>query len=139
MVTPHGAGDKDAGMYALDGQPKTGEEAVDRMQFYQHSRQFSPSLPKHEVVRTVAVEEDQAKCVEERKFTRELLQLLNRVQDLERALLGRSSVRASPWSLEPHGAVGEECGPMTCFNCGEVGYFRWNCPTCLRLRVEMSH
>ena len=25
--------DRDAGMYALDGQPKTEDEAVDRMQF----------------------------------------------------------------------------------------------------------
>ena len=86
------------------------------MQYYQRSRQFRPPLPKHEVVRTVAVE-DQAKCVEERKSTRELLELQNRVQDLERALLGRSSVRASPQSLEPQGAVGEECEPITCFKC----------------------
>ena len=112
-----GAEDKDAGMYALDGQPKTVEEAVDRMQFYQHSRQFRSPLPKHEVVRTVTLEEDQAKCVEEGKSNRELLELQNRVQDLERALLERSSVRASPRSLEPQGAVGEECEPMTCFKC----------------------
>ena len=91
------------------------KEAVDRMQYNQRSRQFRPPLPKHEVVRTVAVEEDQAKCVEERKSTKELLELQNCVQDLERALLGRSSVRASPRSLEPQGAVGEECEPITCF------------------------
>ena len=54
----YGAKDKDAGMYALDGQPKTVEEAVDRMQFYQYSRQFRSPLPKHEVVRTVTLEED---------------------------------------------------------------------------------
>ena len=58
------------------------------MQFYQHSCQFRSPLPKHEVVRTVTLEEDQAKCVEEKKSTRELLELQNRVQDLERALLG---------------------------------------------------
>ena len=53
------------------------KEAVDRMQYYQRSRQFRPPLPKHEVVRTIAVEENQAKCVEERKSTRELLELQN--------------------------------------------------------------
>ena len=115
-------------MYALDGQPKTVEEAVDHMQYYQHSRQFRSPLPKHEAVRTVALEEDQANFVEERNSTRELLELQNRVQDLERALLGRSSVRASPSSLESQGAVGEEGKPMTCFECGEAGHFRRNCP-----------
>ena len=79
-------------------------------------------------MRTVALAEDKAKCVVERKSTRELLELQNRVQDLERALLERSSVRASPQSLEPQGAVGEECEPMTCFECGEAGHFRRNCP-----------
>ena len=44
------AEDKDAGLYALDGQPKTVEEAVDRMQFFQHSRQGRPRKPKPEVV-----------------------------------------------------------------------------------------
>ena len=62
----YGAKDKDAGMFALDGQPKAVEEAVDRMQFYENSRQFCPSLPKHEAVRTAVLEEDQVKCVEER-------------------------------------------------------------------------
>ena len=81
----YGAEDKDAVMYALDGQPKTVEEAVDRMQFYQHSRQFRFPLPKQEVVRTVTLEEDMAKCVKEGISTRELLELQNRVQDLERA------------------------------------------------------
>ena len=66
------AEDKDARMYALDSQPKRVKETVDRMQFYQHSRQFRAPLSKHEVVRTVTFEEDQAKGVEERKSTREL-------------------------------------------------------------------
>ena len=33
------AEDKDAGMYTLDGQPKMVKEAVDWMQFFQHSSQ----------------------------------------------------------------------------------------------------
>ena len=98
------------------------------MQFYKHSHQFRPPLPKHEVVRTVTLEEDQAKCLEERKSTRELLELQNCELDLERALLGRTSVRASSWSLESQGAVGEEGVSMTCFKCGEAVHFRRNCP-----------
>ena len=35
----YGSWDKDARMYALDCQPKTVEEAVGQMQFFQHSRQ----------------------------------------------------------------------------------------------------
>ena len=53
----YGAEDKDAGMYALDGQPKTVEEAVDRMQFFQHSRQGRPPKPKRDV-RAVTPEEE---------------------------------------------------------------------------------
>ena len=53
----YGAEDKDAGMYFLDGQPKTVEEAVDRMQFFQHSRQGRPPKPKRDV-RAVTPEEE---------------------------------------------------------------------------------
>ena len=96
----YGAEDKDAGMYVLDGQTTTVEEAVEHMQFYKNSRQIRPPLPKHEVVKTFALENDQAKRVEERKSTRQLLEMQNRVQDFERALLGHSFVRVSPRSLE---------------------------------------
>ena len=102
----YGAEDKDARMYALDVQLKKVEEAVGRMQFYQNARQFRPPLHKHEVLRTVALEEDQAKCLEKRKSPRELLELQSRMKKLERALMGRSSLRASPQSLESQGAVG---------------------------------
>ena len=64
----------------------------------------------------------------EKIHLRELLELQNCVQDLERALLGRSSVSDSPQSLEYQGAVGEECEPMTCFKCEEAGNYQWNCP-----------
>ena len=67
------AEDRRRWMYTHDGQPKRMEETEDRMQFYQNSRQFRSPLHKHEVLRTVALEEDQAKCVEKRKSTRELL------------------------------------------------------------------
>lgn len=41
-------------MYTLDGQPKTMEEAVDHMQYFQHSRQSRPPKPKREAVRSMA-------------------------------------------------------------------------------------
>lgn len=48
----------DAGMYTLDGEPKTVEEAVYRMEYYQHSRQTKSSRSKRNV-RQVALEETQ--------------------------------------------------------------------------------
>ena len=44
-------------MYALDGKPKTMEEAVDRLQFFQHSKQGRPPGPMCDVVKVVAPEE----------------------------------------------------------------------------------
>ena len=62
--------------------------------------------------------------MEERKSTRELLELQNRVQELERALMERSSVRASSRSLESQRAVGEEGELMTsCSKCGGAVHF----------------
>ena len=49
------ADDKDAGMYAIDTQPKTVEGAVDCMQFYQNARRCRPQIPRHEVVKAVAL------------------------------------------------------------------------------------
>jgi hypothetical protein len=37
-----GAEDNDAGLYVFDGQPKTVEEAVDRKEYFQHTRQNCP-------------------------------------------------------------------------------------------------
>ena len=91
----YGAEDKDAGMYAIDTQPKPVEGAVDCMQFYQNFRRCRSQLPRHEVVRAVALEEDHAKSVVERKPTRELQELQNRVQDLYRVLMASSNVRVS--------------------------------------------
>ena len=71
-------------MHTHDGQLKRMEETEDRMQFYQNSRQFRPPLHKHEVLRTVALKEDKAKCLEKRKSTRDLLELQNRMKKLER-------------------------------------------------------
>jgi hypothetical protein len=45
----HGAEDHYAGIYALDSQPWTVEQVVDRMQYFQHSRQTKSSKPRREV------------------------------------------------------------------------------------------
>jgi hypothetical protein len=37
--------DGDEGFYALDGQPKTVEEAVDRMEYFKHTHQNRPPKP----------------------------------------------------------------------------------------------
>ena len=63
-----------------------------------------------------------------KKSTRELIELQNCVQDLERVLMGLLSVRASPLSLESRGVVGEEGKLMTCFKSGEARHFRWKSP-----------
>jgi hypothetical protein len=40
-----GAEDSDTGLYALDRQPKTVEEAVDRIEYFQHTHQNCPPKP----------------------------------------------------------------------------------------------
>ena len=64
-------------MYALDGQPKTVEEAVDRMQFFQHSRQGRTPKPKREV-RTFGPEEESSGMGDGRP-SREILHLQSRI------------------------------------------------------------
>ena len=53
----YGVKEKDPRIYAFDGKPKTVEEAIDRLQFFQHSRQGRPPKPKRDVVRVVSSEE----------------------------------------------------------------------------------
>jgi hypothetical protein len=45
----YGAEDRNAGLYALDGKPRAVEQAVDRMQYYVHSRQTKSSKPSRDV------------------------------------------------------------------------------------------
>ena len=70
------AEDKEAGMFAIDTQPETVKGAGVCMQFYQNTLRFRSQLPRHEVGRAVALEEDHAKCVEERKSSRELQEIV---------------------------------------------------------------
>ena len=72
-------------MYALEGQPKTVEDAVDRMQFFQHSRPGRPPKPKRDVVRAVAQEEALPGPGDVRPF-REIQDLQSCIRKLERAL-----------------------------------------------------
>ena len=69
-------------MYALDGQPKTVEEAVDRMQFFQHWRQGRPPKPKRDVVRAVAPEEE-PKGTRNDRSSSEIRDLQSRIKKLE--------------------------------------------------------
>ena len=61
--------------------PKTVEEEVDRMQFFQHSRQFRPPKPKRDVVRVVAPEEASPGTGDGRP-SREIQDLHRRIKEL---------------------------------------------------------
>jgi hypothetical protein len=73
------AEDRDAGLYALDSQSRTVEQAVDRMQYYQHSRQTQSSKPEREV-RQMGPEDDPPPedC---REFKRQVNELVKRLGD----------------------------------------------------------
>ena len=114
-------------MYALDGQPRTVEEAVDRMQFFQHSRQGRPPKPKREV-RAVAPEEEPPGTGNGRP-SREIRDLQSRIKELERALQERPPLQSNPpRTTSPPRAAAEGRSPPACYTCGEVGYYRRNCP-----------
>ena len=124
----YGAEDREAGLYALDGQPKTVEEAVDRMQYFQHSRQSRPPKPKREAVRAMAdkdkVAEDSQKDGEGEN---EIKELKSRLQQLENALRESSIAQADPMSPSP--PPPPQGGPVAprasqCFKCGETGHFQ---------------
>ena len=121
------AEDKDAEMYALEGQPKTVEEAVDRMQFFQHSRQGRLPKPKREV-RAVAPEEKPQGTGDGRP-SREIRELQSRIKELERALQERTPVQPNPpRTTSPPRAAAEGRRALACFKCGEMGHYRRNCP-----------
>ena len=114
-------------MYALDGQPKTVEEAMDRMQFFQHSRQGRPPKPKREV-RAVAPEEESPGTGDGRT-SREIRDLQSRIKELERALQERPPVQPDPLrTTSPTRATAEGRSPPAFYKCGEMGHFRRNCP-----------
>ena len=71
-------------MYALDGQPKTVEEAVDRIQFFQHSRQGRPPKPKRDVRAVTPEEEPQG--TGNGPPSRKIQDLQSHLKELERAL-----------------------------------------------------
>ena len=114
-------------MYALDGQPKTVEEAVDRLQFFQHSRQGRPPKPKRDV-RAIAPEEEPQGTGDCRP-SREIQDFQSCLKDLERALQERLPVQSNlTWNTSPPRAAVEGRSPPVCYKCGEVGHYRRNCP-----------
>ena len=123
----YGAEDKDVGMFALEGQPKTVEEAVDHMQFFQHSRQGRTPKPKWEV-RAVAPEEEPQGTGDGRP-SREIRDLQSRIKELERALQERPPVQPNPPRIiSPPRAAAEGRSALACYKCGEMGHYRRNCP-----------
>lgn len=78
-------------MYALDGNLKPVEEALDQLQFYQQSRRRRPS--QHKTVRELVKDYDQT--VKSRREThtesREMQELKRRISQLEKALEERKT------------------------------------------------
>ena len=97
----YGAEDKDEGMYALDGQPKTVEETVDRMQFFQHSRQGRPPKPKRDV--RAVTREEELQGTGNGRPSRKIQDLQSCLKELERALQERLPVQPNPTILHPPG------------------------------------
>ena len=92
----YGAENKDAGMFSLDGQPKTMEEAVDRMQFCQLSKQGRPPKPTRDVVRAAVAPEEVLPRTGDGRPSREIQDLQSRIKELERALQERPIVKPYP-------------------------------------------
>lgn len=81
-------------MYALDGKPKTVDEAIDRIQFYQHFRQ---SRPHALLTRKKEVVVGNSKSERSRKAESEIRELKSRTQQLVKTL--KASLTRS--GLEP--------------------------------------
>lgn len=132
----YGAEDREAGLYALDGQPKTVDEAVDRMQFYQHSRRSRPPCASYHAMRSLVVGEESSKRDE--KAESQIQELKSRVQHLEKTLkevidsvrLGIQTTCLPRWQPGPKSS--------RCFGCGKTGHFRRECPAIPRRRTEGS-
>lgn len=92
--------DVDTDLYALDGNPRTVEKALDQMQFYQHWRRRRPSQDK--AVREVA--EDDSQTVESRRDTdtvsRETQEMKRRISQVEQALKKRRRTQVKPENCE---------------------------------------
>lgn len=72
----YSAEDKDTGLYTLDSWPKIVVKAMDRMHYYQHSRQIKSSKPRRDV-RQVVQEEAQQPIPASGQKTRDICQRLS--------------------------------------------------------------
>jgi hypothetical protein len=120
----YGAEDQDAGLYALHGHPKTVEEAVDRMQYYQHSCQGRPSKSKVRQVEARSRESPPER--DSRNDLKELLEqvhnMVSDLRDIKHASPALRSALPRPKDTTP------ERTPPSCYLCGEPGQFRRDCP-----------
>lgn len=86
----YGAEDFDAGLHALDGSPKTVEEALNRMQYYQHSRRSRPH--QHKTVRELTEEATWSEGMDTDRKTSDEME--SRITKLEEALRENSKAPA---------------------------------------------
>lgn len=100
-------------MLTLDGNQNTVEEALDRMQYYQHSRRSMPD--RHKTVRELTEETTWPEGVDtDRKYSDEIESRISR----------RSEESRKPPHPLPEGGPRESL----CYRCGEKGHFRRTCP-----------
>lgn len=114
-----GAGDQDAGLHALDGQPKT----VDGIVYYQFTRRnrlagsvrkMSPCAERH---------------FEESPMAEELVRIRSRIEKMEQTL-GKCKYNRYPKWAWTCGSVGHAWLQLgRCYQCGEVGHLQGDCPT----------
>ena len=135
MLRGRGQGCRNVG---FDGKPKTVEEAVDRLQFFQHSRQGRPPTPKHDVARA---QRPQRRHPRDWGWSCSKIQdLQSRIKELERALQERPPVQPNPprstSTPPPFRAAAEGRSPPACYKCDEVGHYRQNCPRRLERQEE---
>lgn len=116
-----GAENQDAGLHAFDGQPKTVEEAVDRMLYYQFTQR---NRPAHSVRKMSPCAEHHH---EESPMAEELVRIRSKVEKMEQTL-GKS--KYNPKRTRTRGRVGHARLQLgRCYQCGEVGHLQKDCQT----------
>jgi hypothetical protein len=115
----YGAEDRDTRLYAVNGQPRTVEQVMDSMQYFQHSRQTKSSKPRREVRKEGP---DGGHSDEEwKELKKRVGDLQKGMSELVKGLRDRTpSPRRQPQSGDKK--------PAGCFKCGDPGHFKRECP-----------